>query len=96
MNTKFKNQNLRDNMTDWELIFTMVGEKATTEITKDENKEGFEECRNAAQRGGKAAGNARKEIEKELGKSVVSDKNASGITKKLEKKKRKTLTSNNF
>lgn len=70
-----KNQNLRDHMTDLELIFTMLGEKVTTEISKNEKPDTFEENRRVAKRGGKVAGNARKETEKELGRSVVSPQN---------------------
>lgn len=70
-----KNQNLRDHMTDLELIFTMLGEKVTTEISKNEKPDTFEESRRVAKRGGKVAGNARKETEKELGRSVVSSQN---------------------
>lgn len=70
-----KNQNLRDHMTDLELIFTMLGEKVTTEISKNEQPETFEDNRQVAKRGGKVAGNARKETEKELGRSVVSSQN---------------------
>lgn len=70
-----KNQNLRDHMTDLELIFTMLGEKVTTEISKNETPETFEASRKVAKRGGKVAGNARKETERELGRSVVSSQN---------------------
>lgn len=70
-----KNQNLRDHMTDLELIFTMLGEKVTTEISKNEKPDTFEDNRKVAKRGGKVAGNARKETEKELGRSVVSSNN---------------------
>lgn len=73
-----KNQNLRDHMTDLELIFTMLGEKVTTEISENEKPETFEENRNVAKRGGKVAGNARKETERELGRSVVSSQNFLG------------------
>ncbi|MDO8480326.1 MAG: Bro-N domain-containing protein, partial [Nanoarchaeota archaeon] len=55
-----KNQNLRDHMTDWQLIFNMLGEKATTDITRVRNAQGFVENKNAAQKGGKIAHNARK------------------------------------
>jgi DNA-damage-inducible protein D len=72
--TKSKS-NLRDNMTDLELIFTMLGEKVTTEISEQEKPETFPENKNVAKRGGNVAGNARKETEKELGRSVVSDEN---------------------
>jgi DNA-damage-inducible protein D len=66
--------NLRDNMTDLELIFTMLGEKVTTEISKQEKPEKFIENKNVAIRGGNVAGNARKETEKEIGRSVISEK----------------------
>ncbi len=81
LNPLIKNENLRDNMTDLELIFSMLGEKVTTEITKQENKEGFDECLDASLRGGNVAGNARKETEKEIGKKVVSNKNYLDISK---------------
>jgi DNA-damage-inducible protein D len=67
--------NLRDYMTDLELIFTMLGEKVTTEISATEKPAGLHESKKVAQRGGKVAGNARKETEKELGKSVITKKN---------------------
>lgn len=67
--------NLRDHMTDLELIFTMLGEKMTTEISVEEKPEGLTENKKVARRGGNVAGNARKEAEKELGKSVISRNN---------------------
>ncbi|MBW1643464.1 MAG: Bro-N domain-containing protein [Deltaproteobacteria bacterium] len=67
--------NLRDNMTDLELIFTMLGEKVTTEISHQEKPETFTENKKVAGRGGKVAGNARKDTEKELGRSVISNEN---------------------
>lgn len=67
--------NLRDHMDDLELIFTMLGERMTTEISKEEQPDSFNKNRNVAKRGGKVAGNARKEAEKELGRSVVSQDN---------------------
>jgi len=67
--------NLRDNMDDLELIFTMLGERVTTEISKEEKPETFNKNKKVAQRGGKVAGNALKETEKELGRNVSSDKN---------------------
>ena len=70
-----KNQNLRDHMTDWELILTMVGEKATTDITKAKNSQGFDECKTSAQDGGQIAHNTRKELEQKTGKSIVSSDN---------------------
>mgnify|MGYP003513756379 FL=1 len=70
-----KNQNLRDHMTDLELIFTMLGERVTTEISQQEKPETFEENKNVANRGGNVAGIARKQTEKELGHSVISSEN---------------------
>ncbi len=70
-----KNQNLRDHMTDLELIFTMLGERVTTEISKNEKPDTFEKNRKVAKRGGSVAGNARNETEKELGKSIISKEN---------------------
>ncbi len=71
-----KNQNLRDHMTDLELIFTMLGEASTTEIAKARNTQGFEQNKEAAKTGGKIAGNARKKLELETGEKVISPKNA--------------------
>ncbi|MBI4150507.1 phage antirepressor protein, partial [Candidatus Woesearchaeota archaeon] len=90
---KKKNQNLRDHMTDWELIFNMLGEKATTDITRTRDARGFEENKRAAKRGGQIAHNARKELEQETGKSVISKDNVLEFTKqrKLEHKKDKKL-----
>lgn len=70
-----KNDNLRDHMTDLELIFTMLGEKVTTEISQTEKPDTFAKNRNVARRGGGVAGTARRETEKELGRSVVSKEN---------------------
>ena len=68
-------QNLRDHMTDLELIFSMLGEASTTQITKVEHPSGFEENRNVSRRGGNVAGIARKKLEQETGKKVVSHDN---------------------
>ena len=70
-----KRQNLRDHMNDFELIFTMLGERSTTEIHRQEASAGVPKLKSDANRGGKIAGVARKELEKELGRSVVSKKN---------------------
>jgi DNA-damage-inducible protein D len=86
-----KNQNLRDHMVDWELIFTMVGEKATTDIAKSRDARGFEENKNAANRGGQIAHNARKELENETGKSVISGNNFLELDQKKILKSRKEL-----
>ncbi len=70
-----KSENLRDHMTDLELIFSMLGEASTTEIAVQKDTQGFEENRDAARAGGKIAGNARKELEDESGRKVVSSSN---------------------
>ncbi|MBQ9469833.1 MAG: phage antirepressor protein [Bacteroidales bacterium] len=70
-----KNQNLRDHMDDLELIFTMLGERVTTEISQKEDPETFEQSRQIAKRGGKVAGVARKETARELGRSVSTPAN---------------------
>ena len=57
------------------LIFSMLGERVSTEITRTENVHGFVKAKSAAQRGGKIAGNARAETEKELGRSIISNEN---------------------
>lgn len=70
-----KNANLRDHMTDLELIFTMLGEAGTTEIARRRNAQGFDNNRAAARAGGAVAGNARKELEAKTGVPVVSPQN---------------------
>lgn len=70
-----KKENLRDHMTDLELIFTMLGEASTTEIAIQQDAQGFQENKDAAQAGGKIAGNARKELEAKSGRRVVSSSN---------------------
>jgi len=69
------NANLRDHMDDLELIFSMLGERVTTEISKEEKPDTFQESKKVASRGGKVAGNARTETEKELGRKVSTKKN---------------------
>lgn len=70
-----KNQNLRDHMSDLELIFTMLGERVTTEISQKEKPDTFAKSKQVAQRGGNVAGVAREQAEKELGRSIVSPEN---------------------
>ena len=70
-----KSQNLRDHMDDLELIFTMLGERVTTEISQKENPETFSESKKIARRGGGVAGSARKQAEKELGRSISTPNN---------------------
>lgn len=79
-----KSQNLRDHMTDLELIFSMLGEASTTEIVKTQNPEGFIENQKVAKQGGAVAGNARRELESKTGKSVITSKNFLSQEKKIE------------
>lgn len=77
-----KSQNLRDHMTDLELIFSMLGEASTTKVTRAKNAKGFIENKTAARIGGKIAGNALKELEKESGEKVITSENYLPDTKK--------------
>ncbi len=70
-----KRENLRDHMDDFELIFTMLGERVTTEISRQEKPDTFPKNKTVAKRGGSVAGKARTETEKEIGRSVVSKEN---------------------
>ncbi len=72
---EIKKENLRDHMTDLELIFSMLGESVTTEISATEKPKTFDKSKKVAKRGGGVAGNARKATEKELGRKVVSKEN---------------------
>ena len=81
-----KKENLRDNMSTLELALNMLAEATTTELTKSENPHGLVENQQVARKGGRVAGNARKEIEKETGKPVITSQNAkqlNGIVTKL-------------
>ena len=77
-----KSQNLRDHMTDLELIFSMLGEASTTEIVKTQDPKGFIQNKKAAKQGGAVAGNARRELESRTGKQVVSTENYLSEAKK--------------
>ncbi|MFH0783542.1 MAG: Bro-N domain-containing protein [Pseudomonadota bacterium] len=68
-------ENLRDHMTDLELIFSMLGEAATTEIARRQDAQGFPENKTSARKGGRIAGEAREKLEKETGAKVVSSEN---------------------
>ncbi len=70
-----KRENLRDHMDDFELIFNMLGERATTEIHRTEDSRGVPKLRSDARAGGDIAGGARKKLEKRLGRSVITKKN---------------------
>ncbi len=75
-------ENLRDHMTDLELIFSMLGEAATTEITRVDDARGFQESKRAAHKGGDVAGKARKDLERKTRKKVVSPENYLDIPQK--------------
>ncbi len=81
-----KKQNLRDNMTNLELILNMLAEATTTEISKEKKPANFKQNKKVAQEGGHVAGTARKEIEQKTGKSVLSSKNAKFLQNKGKKK----------
>ncbi|MBU0628580.1 MAG: Bro-N domain-containing protein [Nanoarchaeota archaeon] len=83
-----KKENLRDHMNDLELIFSMLGERATTEIARTKNSQGFAENKSAAVKGGNIAGDARKNLESETKRNVISPDNYLGAP---EKEKRKRL-----
>lgn len=78
-----KKENLRDNMTTLELVLNMLAEATTTEISKTSEPATFEENRQVAKRGGRIAGNARREIEADTGKSVITEKNAVDFSRLL-------------
>ncbi len=84
-NLKRSSQNLRDHMTDWELILTMVGEKATTDITISKNSQNLIACKKSADEGGSIAKNTRMEIEQKTGKSIISNENYLHLTEKKNK-----------
>jgi hypothetical protein len=77
-----KRENLRDNMTNLELVLNMLAEATTTEISKEKNPVTFEDSRKIANQGGTIAGNTRREIEEKTGKKVVSHLNARQISVK--------------
>ena len=74
-----KKENLRDNMTDLELVLTMLAEATTTEISKKEEPEGFSENLEVARSGGEIAGDTRQAIERRTGKPVISSQNAAQL-----------------
>jgi DNA-damage-inducible protein D len=83
-----KKENLRDHMHDLELIFTMLGERVTTEVTRSKDAKRFKDCKKAAKEGGEVAGNARKDAEKRIGRTIISNEN---YLDEPENKKRKRL-----
>ena len=74
-----KKENLRDNMSTLELALNMLAEATTTELTKAQNPQGLEENRTVAKQGGTVAGNARKEIEAQTGRPVITPENANTV-----------------
>lgn len=71
-----RKESLRDNMTNTELVLNMLAEVSTTEISRNEKPQGLDKSRDVAKRGGSIAGNARKDLEKQLGKKVISKSNS--------------------
>ena len=82
---RLKRENLGDLMNDLELIFSMLGEAATTEITRTRDTQGFPESKQAARSGGTVAGNARRELEKKSGRKVVTSENYLALTQSAKK-----------
>jgi hypothetical protein len=78
---ELKKENLRDNMTNLELVLNMLAEATTTEISKEKKPVTFEDNKRIARQGGTIAGNTRKEIEEKTGKKVVTSKNAKQLGK---------------
>ena len=93
-----KKENLRDNMTNIELVLNMLAEATTTELSKEKNPSEFEDSKKIAISGGTVAGNARRDIEKRLGKDIVSPKNAKDNISELSSNKnieiRKNISKN--
>ena len=85
---RLKRENLRDHMTDLELIFSMLGEAATTEIARNRDAKGFPQNTHAAYSGGTVAGNARRELEKKSGRTVVTSDNYLALTQSTKKTQR--------
>lgn len=89
-----KKENLRDHMNDLELIFSMLGERATTEIARTKDAQGFAENKNAAIKGGNIAGDARKKLEVETRRKVITSENYLDATekeKRIDAKKQRLL-----
>jgi hypothetical protein len=84
-----KKENLRDNMSNMELVLNMLAEATTTEISKEKKPKTFDENKLVAKQGGTIAGNTRKEIESKTGKQIVSKKNAKQIIEGKTKRKLK-------
>ncbi len=83
-----KRQNLRDHMTDLELIFSMLGDAATTEIARTKDALGFPENQQAAKDGGTVAGSARRDLEEKSGRKVISSENFLALSQSVQKVKK--------
>ena len=86
-----KKENLRDNMTNLELVLNMLAETSTTELSKKEKPKNLSENKKVARKGGSVAGKARKDLEKKLGESVVSPLNAKELGKRLDENDNKEI-----
>lgn len=84
---RLKRENLRDHMTDLELIFSMLGEAATTEITRNKDAQGLPQTKQAARASGTVAGNARRELEQRSGRKVVTSENYLALAQSVQKAK---------
>ena len=82
---RLKRENLRDHMTDLELIFSMLGEASTTEIARTRDAQGFPQSKQTAREGGTVAGNARRELEKKSGRKVVTSENYLSVAQSTKK-----------
>ena len=82
-----KKENLRDNMTNMELVLNMLAETSSTEISKSSNEKGFKSAEKSVIKGGNIAKMAKEQLEKETGKKVISDKNAKEIRRLEENNK---------
>ena len=85
-----KGQELRDHMNDLELIFTMLGEAATTEIARNKDAQGFPQNKDAATKGGGIAGGARRKLERESGRAVSTPENYLEISESEARKRMRT------
>ena len=86
-----KKENLRDNMTNLELVLNMLAETSTTELSKKEKPQNFTENKKVARKGGSVAGKARKDLEQKLGESVISPLNAKELGKLSEEEDKKEI-----
>ena len=86
---ELKKENLRDNMTNLELVLNMLAEATTTEISKEKKPVTFDESKEVARQGGTIAGNTRKEIEEKTGKKIISSQNAKALKSTPRNKKLK-------